>query len=58
MGPDKPLHFIVSFLAARIDPLFAAILGVGKEVWDVLQGGVADPLDLLADLLGILAAGW
>lgn len=56
LGPDKVLHFIVSYLIALVDPALAVLAGVGKEVYDALGGGMADVCDLVADALGILAA--
>tara|TARA_R110001592_G_scaffold79556_5_gene237686 strand:- start:388 stop:570 length:183 start_codon:yes stop_codon:yes gene_type:complete len=55
-GPDKVLHFVVSFIIALFDPALAVLAGIGKEVYDALGGGVADVYDLVADGLGILAA--
>ena len=52
------MHFVFSFFAALLSPVLAVVLGVGKEFLDVLEGDGADPLDLLADGLGILFAGW
>jgi hypothetical protein len=51
---DKWLHFIVSFLIAQVSPLAAFCAGIGKEVYDALSGGFADPLDLAADAWGIV----
>ena len=53
---DKVLHFMASFLVARVDPVLAGVVGLGKEWWDHLTGGVADGYDLLADGLGIIAS--
>ncbi len=55
MGIDKLLHFIVSFALTQIDPVLAAVAGIGKEIWDAANGGYADLADLLADALGIVA---
>ncbi len=57
-GMDKLLHFSISLVIALVEPALAVVAGVGKEVWDALQGGFADPLDLVADGLGILVALW
>ncbi len=53
---DKLLHFGISFLIALYDASAAALLGIGKEIADALGLGTPDAGDLLADLLGILAA--
>jgi hypothetical protein len=56
VGIDKVLHFVVSFLLARVDPVLAAVAGIGKEIWDALGHGTPSGGDLLADLLGILTS--
>lgn len=56
LGPDKLLHFLVSYLIALVEPALAIVAGVGKEIYDALGGGMADVYDLVADGLGILAA--
>ena len=53
---DKFAHFILSYLIALIDPALAVLAGLGKELHDLLGGGTADLLDLVADALGIAAA--
>lgn len=50
---DKLLHFLLSFSIAIYNPLVSFLAGVGKEIYDVLGGGVADGYDLLADWAGI-----
>jgi hypothetical protein len=56
VGFDKVLHFIVSFLLTRIDPVLAIVAGVGKEVWDAMGHGTPDAADLFADGLGIITS--
>lgn len=59
LGVDKLLHFFLSFgLTLASNPLVAATLGVGKEVYDALAGGVASAGDLIADGLGIILGMW
>ncbi|NUM55221.1 MAG: hypothetical protein HUU46_16370 [Candidatus Hydrogenedentes bacterium] len=53
---DKLLHFWISFAIAFFKPGLAMIAGVGKEIIDVVTGGVADVYDLAADGLGIFFA--
>jgi hypothetical protein len=53
---DKVLHFVVSFLLARVDPVLAAVAGIGKEIWDALGHGTPSAGDLVADALGIVAS--
>lgn len=55
-GLDKILHLTISYLLALVDPALAVAAGLGKEVFDLFGGGVADVLDLLADAVGILLA--
>ena len=58
-GFDKILHFWFSFaIALGSSPILAAGLGIGKEIYDAVSGGVASAGDLLADGLGILLASW
>lgn len=56
MEIDKLYHFLVSFILALYDPALAVLAAVGKELLDVLGGGLADLGDLVADALGILFA--
>jgi len=56
LTPDKFYHFALSYLLATVDPLLAILAGIGKEIADFFGNGTADALDLLADLLGVLAA--
>ena len=56
VGPDKILHFVISYLIALVDPALAVLAGVGKEIYDFFGGGTADVYDLVADGLGILLA--
>lgn len=58
MGIDKVLHFVASFILARIDPVLAVVVGLGKEIWDAMGHGTPSAADLLADALGILAGTW
>ncbi|MCC6490826.1 MAG: hypothetical protein IT364_25285 [Candidatus Hydrogenedentes bacterium] len=59
VGVDKLLHFFLSFgLTLASNPLVAATLGVGKEVYDSISGGVASAGDLIADGLGIIFGMW
>lgn len=55
-GFDKLLHIALSYILALIDPGLALAAGLGKEVFDLLGGGVADVFDLAADAVGILLA--
>lgn len=56
IGLDKILHIAVSYLLALVDPALAVAAGLGKEIFDLFGGGVADVLDLVADAVGILLA--
>lgn len=53
---DKVLHFIFSFVIALHDTGLAAFAGIAKEIADAFGLGTPDVGDLIADLLGILAA--
>ncbi len=53
---DKVAHFFFSFLIGQFSPLLAVFAGIGKEIFDVARGGMADAGDLVADALGILLA--
>jgi len=53
---DKIYHFAASFVLALYDPVLAICAGIGKEIWDVLRGSMADIGDLAADALGIFLA--
>ncbi|MBL7647013.1 MAG: hypothetical protein JNK74_12575 [Candidatus Hydrogenedentes bacterium] len=55
-GLDKVLHIAVSYFLALFDPALAVAAGLGKEIFDFFGGGVADALDLVADVIGILLA--
>lgn len=55
-GLDKILHIAVSYLLALVDPALAVAAGLGKEIFDLFGGGVAEVLDLVADAVGILLA--
>jgi hypothetical protein len=55
-GLDNILHIAVSYLLALFDPALAVAAGLGKEIFDLFGGGVADVLDLVADAVGILLA--
>lgn len=54
--PDKLLHVAVSYVLALADPGLAIAMGLLKEVYDLLGGGVADIFDVAANALGILLA--
>ena len=56
IGVDKILHIAISYLLALFDPALAVAAGLGKEVFDLFGGGVADVDDLIADAVGILLA--
>lgn len=49
-------HVLVSFVLALVHPALAVFAGLGKEIWDLIGPGVADPRDLAANGLGILLA--
>jgi hypothetical protein len=54
---DFTLHFVASYVLALWSPFVSLLAGLGKEVFDFLTPfGTADPRDLFADALGILAA--
>ena len=65
-GYDKFLHYSVSYTAFGLSSYllgdtggfaFTALLGVGKEVWDLISGrGSAEVGDLIADFAGIASA--
>ncbi|MBI2432407.1 MAG: hypothetical protein HYV26_06000 [Candidatus Hydrogenedentes bacterium] len=55
IAQDKLLHFIFSFFLALVEPAWAVMAGLGKELLDLAGPGVAEFGDLAADLLGILA---
>ena len=56
IGPDKGLHFLVSFVLALYSPVFAFLAGLGKEMYDELFGTGFDWADMAANALGILFA--
>lgn len=59
VGIDKLFHFWLSFfIALASNPILAGTVGIGKELWDAVAGGVASAGDLAADGLGILFAAW
>lgn len=67
---DKVAHFGVSFALTSVVAAFfshsewcvvwgavvALLIGIGKEVYDKVKGGVFDGFDLWADMAGILCA--
>ncbi|MCP4640516.1 MAG: hypothetical protein GY851_08790 [bacterium] len=56
IGQDKLFHFWASFFIGLLSPGLAAVVGIGKEVYDAFSGGFAEAGDLLADGIGIVFA--
>jgi len=56
IGPDKAMHFLVSFVIALYDPLLSFFAGLGKEVYDELFGTGFNWGDMVANGMGILFA--
>lgn len=54
-GKDKLKHFIISFAIATFNPIIGLLVGIGKEIYDVIQANNHFCWkDVIFDIAGII----